>query len=168
MNILFKNFKQNISFSLATLAIRRACRSQFSPLLLKLLHLFHAFFHLFFFLFLLLLLSDFWKLLIVFVSELQHILFGDFNLLSPRQSTHQLRALPSNFTRIDWISEIIHTTPIIRAVYRLIWLLWWACLHHLLSDERKFFLGLFRFLFLLSFICLIVSLKTSTLLEDVG
>jgi hypothetical protein len=148
--------------------MRRACRSQFSSLLLKLLHLFHAFFDLFLFLFLLLLLSDFWKLLIVFVGKLQHVLLGDLNFLSPRQSTHQLRVLPSQFTRIDWLSEIVLSTSIIWAVDRLIRLLRWSCLHHLLSDERQFFFSLLRLPLLRSFIGLIFSLETSALFEDVG
>ena len=167
MNILINNYKHNISFPLASLALRRPGRSQFSPLLFKLLHLFHTFSHLFLLLFVFFLLSDLWKLLIVFVGKLQHVLFGDFDLFSSSQSTHQLRVLPIEFAWIYGICDSMHTITI-RAVYWLIWLLWWTCLHHLLSDECELFLGLLRLPFPWSFINLILPLETSSLFEDVS
>ena len=165
MNILINNYKHNISFPLASLALRRTGRSQFSPLLFKLLHLFHTFSHLFLLLFVFLFLSDLWKLLIVFVGKLQHVLFGDLDLFSPSQPTHQLRVLPIEFAWIYGICDSMHTT-IIRAVYWLIWLLGWTCLHHLLSDECELFLGFLRLPLPGSFIELVVSLETSSLFED--
>ena len=153
---------------MAVLSVTWSCRSQLSPLPLKLFYLLHTFFHFFFFALFFLLLFYFRKLLIIFVSQLKHVLFGHFNFFSTCQSWHQFCIL-AKFGWIYRFGSIAGYDSLSTATReRLIRLLWGSSFHHLLANLSQFFLGLLRFPLLRSLFITLIFLKATTLSKNLG